>query len=379
MKYKLNEISDISSSKRIYAREYVDYGIPFYRGKEIIEKADNKSVSNKLFISVDRYNEIQKKFSDAPKPDDILVTSVGTIGRCYFVKKTDIPFYFKDGNLIKISNYNKGIVNPEYLYYLLISHYGQNKIMNIQIGSTQQAITIKELSDLVIDLPTLQIQDNIVNELKTVERNIELNIQINDNLDDILTTIFEKYVNRNTYKQGSLTDIANYKNGLAMQKFRPQEDENSLPVLKIKELNQGSTDDSSDRCSANIDPSVIVHTGDIVFSWSGTLLVKNWTGNKAGLNQHLFKVTSDKYPKWFIYEWTKYHLREFQSIAAGKATTMGHIKRSDLKSATVFIPDQETMSKLDKELTPIYNKRIQIIKESKKLNGIKNTLLEQYF
>lgn len=182
MKYKLNEISDISSSKRIYAREYVDYGIPFYRGKEIIEKADNKSVSNKLFISVDRYNEIQKKFSDAPKPDDILVTSVGTIGRCYFVKKTDIPFYFKDGNLIKISNYNKGIVNPEYLYYLLISHYGQNKIMNIQIGSTQQAITIKELSDLVIDLPTLQIQDNIVNELKTVERNIELNIQINDNL-----------------------------------------------------------------------------------------------------------------------------------------------------------------------------------------------------
>lgn len=204
-------------------------------------------------------------------------------------------------------------------------------------------------------------------------------MQVNDNLDDILTTIFEKYVNRNTYKQGSLTDIANYKNGLAMQKFRPQEDENSLPVLKIKELNQGSTDDSSDRCSANIDPSVIVHTGDIVFSWSGTLLVKNWTGNKAGLNQHLFKVTSDKYPKWFIYEWTKYHLREFQSIAAGKATTMGHIKRSDLKSATVFIPDQETMSKLDKELTPIYNKRIQIIKESKKLNGIKNTLLEQYF
>lgn len=164
-----------------------------------------------------------------------------------------------------------------------------------------------------------------------------------------------------------------------MQKFRPADNEQSLPVLKIKELNQGYTDDSSDRCSAEIDDSVIVNTGDIVFSWSGTLLVKNWAGETAGLNQHLFKVISNNYPEWFVYEWTKYHLRKFQSIAAGKATTMGHIKRSDLKSSEVLVPNNDELDKLNTIMKPIYDKRIEIINENQRLAKIKRILLQKYF
>ena len=181
------------------------------------------------------------------------------------------------------------------------------------------------------------------------------------------------------FEKSNLTQIANYKNGLAMQKYRPNSNEESLPVLKIKELNQGNTDDSSDRCSANLDNSVIVNTGDIIFSWSGTLLVKNWTGDKADLNQHLFKVTSNKYPAWFIYEWTKYHLLRFQAIAAGKATTMGHIKRSDLKSSLVYIPSQLFLAKMDSQLAPIYSQRLNLIKENQQLSKLKQTLLKKYF
>lgn len=51
-----------------------------------------------------------------------------------------------------------------------------------------------------------------------------------------------------------------------MQKNRPKNNEQSLPVLKIRELNQGHTDDSSDRCSIKIDKNVIVNVGDIIFS-----------------------------------------------------------------------------------------------------------------
>lgn len=164
-----------------------------------------------------------------------------------------------------------------------------------------------------------------------------------------------------------------------MQKFRPDNDQESMPVLKIKELNQGYTDGTSDRCSANIDPSVIVKIGDIIFPWSGTLLVKNWSGKTAGLNQHLFKVTSENYPDWFIYEWTKHHLRRFQSIAAGKATTMGHIKRKDLKDSTVYIPDNSYLTELDRRMKPIYNKRLEIIKENQELNNLRQALLQKYF
>lgn len=184
---------------------------------------------------------------------------------------------------------------------------------------------------------------------------------------------------RASFEEASLTDIATYKNGLAMQKYRPGDHEQSLPVLKIKELNQGHTDDSSDRCSAHIDESVIVHTGDIIFSWSGTLLVKNWSGRTAGLNQHLFKVTSKHYPDWFIYEWTKHHLRKFQAIASGKATTMGHIKRSDLKSSQVLIPNKNELDKLDAKMNSFYNQRIELIKENQRLVDLKQTLLQKFF
>ena len=103
-----------------------------------------------------------------------------------------------------------------------------------------------------------------------------------------------------------------------------------LPVLKIKELRQGSCDDSSELCSLSIKPEYIIHNGDVVFSWSGSLLVDIWCGGTCGLNQHLFKVTSDVYDKWFYYLWTAHHLARFIAIAADKATTMGHIKREEL-------------------------------------------------
>lgn len=267
------------------------------------------------------------------------------------------------------------IVNKKYLQLLLNSM----NLRSLDSGSAQSQITITALSNVEIDLPSKKIQNQIANKINLLERKIELNNQINDNLEALLTTIFNDHIEKNGFEEASLTDIATYKNGLAMQKYRPEDHEQSLPVLKIKELNQGHIDDSSDRCSAHIDENVIVHTGDIIFSWSGTLLVKNWSGGTAGLNQHLFKVTSKHYPDWFIYEWTKHHLRRFQSIASGKATTMGHIKKSDLKSSQVLIPNKNELGKLDAKMKPFYNQRIELIKENQRLADLKQTLLQKYF
>lgn len=191
-----------------------------------------------------------------------------------------------------------------------------------------------------------------------------------------MTALFNHYViDSETFKTDSLSNIANYKNGLAMQKYRPKADDGGLPVLKIKELNQGFTDESSDRCSSGIPEDVVVKTGDIIFSWSGTLLVKIWSGKTCGLNQHLFKVTSTKFPKWFIYKWTEYYLKQFQSIAAGKATTMGHIKRSDLKQAEVKIPDEKVTKKINKLMSPLFDKYVNNIYETNSLKELKDELL----
>lgn len=274
----------------------------------------------------------------------------------------------------------KNKMDPYYLYYLTISKKFRNTMIKAMTGTSgRQRVPKEAVLEYLMDVPDFEGQKKIGEKLKVIDDKITLNNQINDNLDALLTNIFKKYMINDDFEKSNLTQIANYKNGLAMQKYRPNSNEESLPVLKIKELNQGNTDDSSDRCSANLDNSVIVNTGDIIFSWSGTLLVKNWTGDKVGLNQHLFKVTSNKYPAWFIYEWTKYHLLRFQAIAAGKATTMGHIKRSDLKSSPVYIPSQLFLEKMDSQLAPIYSQRLNLIKENQQLSKLKQTLLNKYF
>ena len=177
------------------------------------------------------------------------------------------------------------------------------------------------------------------------------------------------------WKQASLIDIADYLNGLAMQKYRPTAGETGIPVLKIKELRQGCCDDNSELCSPNIKSEYIIHDGDVIFSWSGSLLVDFWCSGICGLNQHLFKVTSNKYDKWFYYAWTKHYLDRFIAVAADKATTMGHIKRDELSKAEVLIPNEADYKRIGALLQPIYDLIIENRIENKKLAETKDTLL----
>ena len=171
--------------------------------------------------------------------------------------------------------------------------------------------------------------------------------------------------------------IADYLNGLAMQKYRPKDDEQSLPVLKIKELRQGFCDFNSELCSPSIKPEYIVHDGDVIFSWSGSLLVDFWSGGTCGLNQHLFKVTSSTYDKWFYYTWTNHHLQKFATIAADMATTMGHIKREELAKAEVLIPSKSDYDRIGGLLAPLYDLVITNRIENHKLAALRDELLPQ--
>ncbi|MBE6470065.1 MAG: restriction endonuclease subunit S [Coriobacteriaceae bacterium] len=173
----------------------------------------------------------------------------------------------------------------------------------------------------------------------------------------------------------SLLDIASYKNGLAMQRFRPAGDDPGLPVLKIRELGQGYCGSDAERCRSDIDESVTIHDGDLVFSWSGTLLLDFWAGGDAGLNQHLFKVTSDAYPSWFYYMWTKQHMRRFIALAKDRATTMGHIKRSALQESEVLMPPTDAMVELTAEMQPIVDEIIGLKVQSRKLGELRDILL----
>ena len=224
-KYLINDICDVGSSKRIYLSEYQAYGIPFYRGKEIIEKDSNRNISNNLFISQERYNEIKEKFG-VPVEGDILMTAVGTIGVSWYVN--ELNFYFKDGNLIWFKNFKKNIVNSKYLYYIFKSKMFSEIIKNISIGSTQKAITIEQVKKIQLNFPKIDIQNRIVNILDGINDKIRINNEINNNLFELLKQEFrEKFYNKKE-KDSYLRDYISETIGGDWGKSAPEENNNTM-------------------------------------------------------------------------------------------------------------------------------------------------------
>lgn len=113
-----------------------------------------------------------------------------------------------------------------------------------------------------------------------------------------------------SWEAGNLNVIAEYINGLLCQRFRPQKNEDSLPVVKIREIHEGIQADT-ERVSANILGENIIEDDVILFSWAATLEVNYWIGGKAGLNQHIFKVLpNDGFNREYVY----HQRREYVSI-----------------------------------------------------------------
>ena len=275
----------------------------------------------------------------------------------------------------------EGVTDSKYIYYFVTNPWFRNIAIKSMVGSSgRQRVQLAVLENLVVNLPPLAEQKRIADILGALDDKIELNRRINDNLEEQAKALFNHYFIQNTenlgeWQDGVLTDIAQYLNGLAMQKYPAMPNEAGLPVLKIKELGQGQCDTNSDRCSSLIKPEYIISDGTIIFSWSGTLLVDIWCGGKCGLNQHLFKVSSAKYPQWFVFYWTKHHLNKFIRIAKDKAVTMGHIKRCDLEISKVKIPSKQALVNLDKLFSPIFNRMVTCRIENRKLSSLRDTLL----
>ena len=308
---------------------------------------------------------------------DVLVSNI----RPYFKK---IWFADQEGgcsNDVLVFRAKEG-VDPGFLYYVLADDKFFNYATATSKGTKMPRGDKKSIMEYEVPDFDLDTQRKIASLLGNIDAKIIVNREINKNLEEQAKTVFEKeFLARDHvpagWTRGSLVDIADYLNGLAMQKYRPAAGEQGLPVLKIKELRQGSCDSNSELCSSSIKKDYIIHDGDVIFSWSGSLLVDFWCGGTCGLNQHLFKITSKKYDKWFYYAWTNSYLQKFAAIAADMATTMGHIKREELAKAEVLIPNNCDYERIGNLLSPIYALIISNRIENRRLASLRDGLLPQ--
>ncbi|MBI2270273.1 MAG: restriction endonuclease subunit S [Bacteroidetes bacterium] len=294
----------------------------------------------------------------------IIIGRKGAYREVHFAKR---PFFVIDTAFYtKRKNNNTDTV---FMYY-----WFKNVDINaMDSGSAIPSTSRDEVYELTINLPPLSEQTAIAEVLSSLDDKIYLLHRQNKTLEQLAETLFRQWFvveADESWKEKPLDEIAEYLNGLALQKFPGD----SLPVIKIREMRQGISE-NTDRCSREIHEKYIIHDGDILFSWSGSLEVVIWSGGDGALNQHLFKVSSKDYPKWFYYLATKHHLENFKMIAESKSTTMGHIQREHLSDATISIPPKEIFAEYDSIIAPLVEKKIKNNLQIHILTKLRETLL----
>ena len=311
----------------------------------------------------------------------------------------DTAFYLKP----------KTEIDARWAYYQLLTQ----DINSMDSGSAIPSTSRDDFYALPVTIPPLPEQRRIAHILGTLDDKIELNRRTNQTLEEIASAIYkdwfvdfgpvrakmqgnEPYLPPDLWdlfpddlvdselgeipegwEVKALDDIADYRNGLALQKFRPEKTEERLPAVKIAQLRTGKAN-SGEWAKASITPECIIDDGDVIFSWSGSLMIKFWCGGRAALNQHLFKVTSKVYPKWFYLQQIESHLLDFQSIAADKTTTMGHIKREHLQIAKCVVSPQDLLDAADQVLGTLYSRQIATKLESNTLESQRDSLLPKF-
>lgn len=379
------------------SKNYTDKGkYKVIRGENIKEKhilwGNKQKCWNKLTKELEPY---------LLKHKDIVIGMDGSkigLNRA-MINQDDLPSLLAQRTTCLRTNEN---FDQEFIKYQIFSDDFKAYVDSVKTGSSIPHISLQQIKEFKFKSPSLNKQKKIGTFLSNIDKKIWINKRDNEILNNFAKTLFDYWflqfdypnLEKKPYKQsqgemyyhkdlkreipiswslGNLNDIAEYINGLACQKYRPKNNENKIPVVKIKEMHEGITE-RTEYVKESIDNKYIINDGDILFSWSGTLETMIWTGGKSGLNQHIFKV-NPKYPKYYVYLQLSAYLINFVKMAESRKTTMGHITKDHLIQSRIPLPPLEITQKFNKHVEKIFNKIIQNEIENRKLKTMRDFLM----
>jgi len=356
--------------------------------------------------SADEVTSIKTKFQQG----DILFGKL----RPYFRKVIIAPFEGVCSTDIWVIRAKNG-VDQRFLFYWMASKEFIEESTRASEGTKMPRAQWEFVSRISKHIPPLPEQRAIAHILGTLDDKIELNWRMSETLESMARALFQAWFvdfepvrakMEGRWQRGqslpslpahlynlfpdrlvdsefgeipegwevkALDEIARFVNGLALQKY-PSTNGRSLPVIKIAQLRSGNTI-GTDKARADLGPDYVVNDGDILFSWSGSLECVVWAGGRGALNQHIFKVTSEHYPRWLCYFSIHVHLDEFRHVAAGKATTMGHIQRHHLSDAKLPVPPPPLLNVMNRYISPIFEGVWKHRLESHTLAALRDALL----
>ena len=397
--WEITSLSELGTFSRGKSKHRPRNDVKLFEGGKypLVQTGDVKAANLYITKNDSYYNDFGLKQSKLWPAGTLCITIAANIAETAILS---YPMCFPDS----IVGFNANSEKSSELFVYYFFEYIKKEIQKSASGSIQDNINIDYLSKMRIKVPEKKYQDKIVELLSSIDKKILLNNQINQELESMAKTLYDYWFvqfdfpdpNGNPYKSSggkmvynpelkreipegwgvdSLWNIANFYNGLAMQKYRPDTNgADYLPVIKIREMMNGFSKDT-EKARLDIPTEAVVERGDILFSWSATLEVIIWGKEKGALNQHIFKVTSETYPKSFIYFELKSYLKVFKAIAELRKTTMGHITQDHLKQAKIVVPPIDFISKLDAKLQPIMLKQQIIENQNQELTQLRDWLL----
>ncbi|MBN2879400.1 MAG: restriction endonuclease subunit S [Clostridia bacterium] len=401
--YKFEDIFIISSGLSKNRKDF-GFGFPFLTFKDVFY---NYFLPAKL-ENLANTNERERKTCSIEKGDLFLTRTSETqdeLGMSSVALKD-----YKDATFngftkrLRIKDDYKSKIDFLYLGYYMRSSKIRNQIASLSAMTTRASLNSSMINSLELSIPQIEVQKKIGCILFSLDNKVENNRKTAEKLEEIAQAIFKRWFvdfefpneDGEPYKSSggemvyceelgkdvpkgwevtSLIDMAEFVNGLALKRFPPKNTNDELKVLKIKELGQGYCDENSDLASREVDDKYIINAGDLIFSWSGSLMVKFWTSDTCFLNQHLFNVLSKEgYNRAFLYLVIHYFIDVFRLIASSKATTMGHIKRSDLENS-YFPIDKDLVERFNDIIMPTIEKMIHCGVENERLQKVRDALL----
>ena len=360
---------------QLHNSDYVEKGVPVVMPTNIID-----SKISEAGIARVGSHDVERLAQHKLNVGDIVFSRRGDVTKNALIRSSQVGWLCGTGCL-KVRLGNESIASARFVSYYLRHPDTIEWLVRHAVGATMPNLNTDILSRVPVSIPSINTQKKIVAILDALSNTIETLQHQNTALEAIAQRLFRSWFVKfdpvhakaagqepaamsaelaalfpsefeesalglipEGWSVESLDASITYLNGLALQKYPAIAGEATLPVLKIAQLRAGRTD-ASILANRKMRPEFVVRDGDIVFSWSGSLEVKIWTGGEAALNQHLFKVFSNVHPAWFSYQSTLKHLPLFREIAASKATTMGHIQRHHLTEAKVAVAPKDLIKK----------------------------------
>ena len=406
MKVKLGDICTIKSSKRIFEKEYVPSGIPFIRGQEISDGSiKQKNGKFQCCISKERFDQLKEK-NGVPQKNDILITAVGTIGNLFYVDR-EFDFYFKDGNVIWLTDFNK-LVYPKYLYFFMKSQYFLKQLEYAMIGAVQKALTMVMLSKIEFELPSYDKQKRIASWLEIIDNKIDNNNKVISELEKMSKTIYDywflqyEFPNEEGKPYKSLggkmvwneelkkeipdgwkfKKIVEIEDNIVTGKTPSTKDETNfggeIPFVTIDDIRKGmyisKTERTLSKKGADLQKNKYIPANSLCITCIATVGLVGITTRQSQTNQQINSIICKNTNNiYFLLNAIRNYFKF--STGAKSGNIFDNMNKEDFSNIKLIYPNKNIIDKYAQKVKPVYDKIREKFLENEELASLRDYLL----